>query len=390
MHKIGIVHIHSDVKFIDNNMARYEGDSFDNTLIIIGPKGHYGGRHRDHALHFGSSPRDLAAIVDHCRTADLVVLYDLTFEKSLIANRLPPDVRIAWRFFGYELYRRMPGDVFSERSLEYHRNRRIGLRTALAQLGKRVRWRTTPGRAFRAGMTRIDFFFGLLENEYASLLEYWPDLPEFVRLPMLGTELSSSADRHVPGQAKKNHVIMGNSRSAYNNHLDILDIISAAGDQVAERFTWYLFFSYGPENGYTRAVRERARDLEQVVVVEDFLPLDEFRGMYKHASAFVMNGYRQMAMANIFEALLNGAKVYLNPRNVVFHWLRNEDLIVHSVDDLAADVAGGKLLLGTDEMEHNIMQFTSVAGRYGIKEFQADLRERLAGSVAAAGGRGAR
>jgi hypothetical protein len=47
----------------------------------------------------------------------MVVLYDLNFPKAYIANRLPNSIKIVWRFFGLELYGKMPEVVFSEQTI---------------------------------------------------------------------------------------------------------------------------------------------------------------------------------------------------------------------------------------------------------------------------------
>lgn len=362
-----VVHVHSDIKFIDNNTRRLEDDRFENTVVIIGDRGAYRGRYADSALHFESSPAAMRALARLCSSADLVVLYDLTFDKCVLANRLPRTVSVAWRFFGYELYRRIPGVVFSDATRAHLHAGGTGIGPYLLKLKQVDRWHTTSGREFRRAMKRADSFWCLSDIEYEFLLRYWPALPQLVQLPFVGRARADRTGVDALVRSKRNEVIVGNSRSAYNNHLDVLDIVARAG---REDVAWLLFFSYGDDSGYAKAVRERAAEIEGVSLIEDFLPLEAFSATYTRASALVMNSYRQMAMGNIVEALVKGVKIYLSSRNVIYDWLRREGVLVFPIEDLAEDVAADDIRLSADQMLHNIERHNDLMDRYDVGHFR--------------------
>src|SRR5690625_6779382 len=110
MKKIITYHIHTDIKFV-NSIGRFEGGNFVNINIFISDDTKLYKTLDPETLHFKST--DLDKLVKQCKDADLVVLYDLDNLKSKIALLLPKSVKIAWRFFGYELYSKNREDYIS-------------------------------------------------------------------------------------------------------------------------------------------------------------------------------------------------------------------------------------------------------------------------------------
>src|SRR5690625_4670151 len=113
MKTIKTYHIHTDYKFL-NSIGRFKGGNFDNINIFVTDDSELSNSLSSDTLTFKSS--DLDKIVQLCKRADLVVLYDLDALKSKIALALPKKVKIAWRFFGYELYSRQRENYISDRT----------------------------------------------------------------------------------------------------------------------------------------------------------------------------------------------------------------------------------------------------------------------------------
>lgn len=56
----------------------------------------------------------LLGVADHLSDADVVVFYSLNDLLAKIVNRLPERVALTWRFFGYEMYDRMPEFIYTD------------------------------------------------------------------------------------------------------------------------------------------------------------------------------------------------------------------------------------------------------------------------------------
>lgn len=371
MHKSKIVHIHTDLKFAVNS-NRFDHDEFDNTVIIIRKKSDYDGNYKDSALFFKYSLKNLRIIIEKCRDAKMVVLYDLDFAKSYIANRLPSSVIVVWRFFGYELYEKMPEYVFSEQTIKAIAEQKteynfLYFRHKLALLYNYICSRTTRRAEFeKAAFNRADYFYGVSEKEFEFLKKFWPHLPPFLQLSYTPyTKINKFRKK------ESNLIIIGNNRSAYNNHLDIIELIKQSSEK--SKYQFLMLFNYGQIDPYAKAVRVKAAEVKEIEVLEDFLPVENFNNLYSEAEALVINGHIQMALANIFQAIRSNTKVYLNEKNIIMDSLKEDGFLIFSINDFVSDLDAHKTNLTEDEVLHNQSQLIKVAAKYNIQEFHNSL-----------------
>ena len=365
-----IIHIHTDPKFVSDSI-RFENESFENVIKKKKKKEEYYGPYKEKALFYSTNLSDIKKIINICKKSDMVVLYDLNFIKCYIADHIPNNVIIIWRFFGLELYSKMTTYVFSEltlsikyKKLPIYKKVLNLLRSILVQ----IKYCTNIDYQFDQAVKRVDYFAGLSDIEYDFLKQYWPDIPPFLQL--------SLSDYLVPYEGsihKKNKVILGNNRSAFNNHFEILQLVKNFKNR--EKYEFLLFFNYGVNNAYSNTVREIAEKIPEVNVLEDFLPMSEFREIYNSVSAFVLNGHRQMAMANIFEAIRNSVKIYLNEKNVILSWLRKEGFLVFTIEDFVNDLESNNINLKESEILHNKKQLEVFAKKYTKEDFQNKILE---------------
>ena len=365
------IHIHTDRKFIIGS-KNFECINFNNTIIIIGQEGAYEGYYKDSALYYNSLPRDLSAVIKLCNTADLVVLYGLAFEHCYIANRLQKSVKVIWRFFGSELYRKIPDSVYSNSTKAVFKKtrKRNSLELLINYFQTKIKhfakYQTTPELEFTKAINRVDCFLGLFELEYRFLQNRWSSLPIFIQHPFISPNKKANVTNK-----QGNYIILGNSRNAFNNHLDILDIIKKS--RARKNYSFLLLFSYGGKNLYSNVVREKACEINEIKIVEDFLSRESFNDLYATASAFVMNGYRQMAMGNILEAIRNGVKIYLNNRNITLSWLKEEGFKVFTIEDFVSDMEANNVLLTEAEAQHNLECLRNLSNKYNITCFHYAL-----------------
>lgn len=374
------VHVHNDLKFVGSTDS-FDSTYFDNTVVIIDAPETYSGPYRDQAIFLSSSRQDQYEVVKICSEAALVVLYDLDVVKSQIAVRLSQKVAVAWRFFGYELYNRRIRSYLSETSLTYYRGNKVRmgmlkrLRGYFPQLKSMIANGSSINRLFLDAVRRTDLFLGLSSYEYEHLAMHW-SLPRFLQLPMMW---ASNPGRSV--LSKSNVVLVGNNRSVYNNHLDIIDLICRS--HCDTQLSFLFPFSYGPENRYTSEVRHRAEDaLGKVRFLEDFLPRMTYLELITTARAAVFNSYRQMAMGNIFVLLEYGVKIYLNTRNIIYHWLIDLGLKVYTIEDFASDMKSAAALeLNPEEKVANAKTLEELKCRFGKEQFANAMLALVEGDV---------
>ena len=364
--KLKIVHIHSNHAFVSSSSC-FENEKFQNEFIYLGKEINYNGLYASSLSYYSYSPNDLNKVIQICNKSDIVVLYNLDFAKSYISNRLDKEVMIFWRFFGEELYSRLTKIVLSNSTLE-NLKFKTSTKEQLIKLVDILRFKTTKYHEFEKSLDRINYFLGLAIDEYYYLDNYFDNLPEFIQLPYLLNQ-----GELQPFTSKKNRVIVGNNRSPYNNHLDIINIISR--HSTISDIEFLLLFNYGQENDYTEKVLQESKNIGNLKILYDYLPFSDFQKMYEDVGALVINSYRQMAMANIFTAIRSGVKVYLNSKNEIYHWLVKEEFFVFSIEEFEIDLSKSELTLTKNQVTHNIKQIETLKQKYNVVNFHETISQ---------------
>lgn len=375
MEKPLLIHIHSDSKFLDS-VGVFENDQFRNEMVFLGAQLKYQGKYKNKILHYKFSPRSLKNLIRFCSKARMVILYELNFPKAYIANKLPESVIVVWRFFGTELYRRIPEQLHSEKTLEIlncgSENRLSGkLKEVMAVSSWIVKFRTQPEKEFNnAAFKRANYFLGISRMEYDFLKMHWPGLPEFMQLciPFQATIKNRT-------KFNSNIVIVGNNRSAYNNHIDIIENIKLRNSKKEYQFKF--LFNYGINVKYSDYIRRKTAGIKEVQRVENYLSFNDFKELYIKADAFVLNGYRQMGMRNILEALTNNVKIYLNEKNVIYHWLKSAGLAVFTIENFYSDLDMNNITLSEEEIRINEYKLNSLSKEYSRENFHIYLMQIL-------------
>jgi len=363
---IKILHIHTALSFIAQSNKQFDSVEFNNKVILLNEQ--KPPNLDDDIAFYDSSKKGLNEVINLCNAVDLVVLYSLDYEKSYIANRIDKNTKLLWRFFGTELYSKMPDQMYSSISREILKQENTPLKQLVRGAKKIIRGNAKQEEEFTKAIKRVDYFLGLADDEYDFLKSHWPDLPEFMQLP-----LAHIGNMEVLDKKPYNRVLLGNSRVAYNNHIDIIRLI--AKQEKAKNYQFELLFNYGYAPLYADRVKAEARQLQNINIIEDMLPFEDYQSLFTKMDAFVFNGYRQMAMRAVFESLRNGVKVYLNKKNIILNWLLKEGFLVFTINDFIDDLQSDNIRLNLDQIKHNSLAFDQLRSNYSLNDFWLRLRK---------------
>ena len=382
-----IIHIHNDIKFIDET-AYFDNPLFKNEVVIFGKRGVYKGKYKETAQYLRPLKSNIGGLIKHCNEADLVVMYNLCPIKSYIANRLAANIKIAWRFFGHELYKYDLASQQSDLTKEMLKpDKKIfydfrEMKELLYQARNIVRNLIMPNNLqpdatgeyeFKKVINRADFFLWHYKEEHEVLKKRWPNLPQFMQTPTIINHIKLNSS------GKKQHtIIIGNSKNPLNNHFDILNSLL-----ISKHFHQYQYmipFSYGKESNYANNLIKKIKDYPNITLLEKFLPMSDYALMFCNASAFVMNSYRQRALGNILIALQTGVKVYLNKKNIIFSVLTSRGFWVYTIEQFWDDLENNNVIMNSAKAEHNVSKIKQLGEKNSVEHFHEDvlkiLRER--------------
>lgn len=362
-----IVHIHSDFKFV-YEIDNYSEEFFNNQLVFIGDLNKLSEPYKKIAITFVGDKRvRIQKLINICESADLVILNNLENLSVNLALLLPKNIKIIWRIFGNEVYTKEPELIYSKTSLCTYKPG-VKKLSFLNQVKHHIWHLLHPGEKekFKLAIKRIDYLLGIMDDEHAFLKKIGYELPPFIQVPL--SSISSSEICYE----KTDLIIFGNSRNRGNNHLDILNLMKKI--DLPPNLLIKMFFSYGSKGGYPNQVKEESKLIKQIEIVEDFLSKEEFDSIYQKATALIFNGYRQMAMGNIFSAIKNGLKVYLSEKNVTYKWMIKNGIKVFSIEKLLEDdLKDGNYFLTKDEIKINVVNLHILIDNCSIEKFNKNL-----------------
>lgn len=168
---------------------------------------------------------------------------------------------------------------------------------------------------------RVDYLVCNSQDEYNLFSRYisfsrCKELLKYTYYPLEDT-LGTLIDKKIYGDS----IIIGNSASESNNHEYILSFIDKLdfGDRKI-----YVPLSYGRDLEYINIIEEKYRRLPNVVIMRDFLPLDDYNKLLTSCNFFVYGNYRSEGWGNILVALYLGGKVYVSEKSFLSLYLEKE------------------------------------------------------------------
>lgn len=134
-----------------------------------------------------------------------------------------------------------------------------------------------------------------------------------------------------PDRVTGENILVGNSASPENNHLETLELISR-GD-VGERQV-IVPLSYG-DSAYGDSIERAGRKLlgERFVPLRGLIPLEEYSALVSQCSVVVMGHRRQQGLGNVARATWQGARVFLDRRNTIVPYFRSVGLPVSTLEE---------------------------------------------------------
>lgn len=124
-------------------------------------------------------------------------------------------------------------------------------------------------------------------------------------------------------------VLIGNSATASNNHLEVFDILK----QKSQDFTIVCPLNYG-DMDYARKIEAKGRELFKTKFkpLTDFLPLEHYNEVQAQCSIVIMNHYRQQAAGNLIAALLLGSKIFMSKHSPLYRHFKSIGLNLFTVE----------------------------------------------------------
>ena len=351
---IKVLHIVRDDKFFDVVIKNFESDNrLSNKSILIAPNENYKPR-------FIKSVDKLdllwykKQIYNYFITNqyDIVYFHSLTYKDWKIIRLIPKDKIIIWWAWGYDLY----NDLYimrplikldllkPETNILYKKNKYF-LFTVVKRLISALFINIYFEYKRDEILKRIDYFQPVLSIEYKLMQNY-----SFFRAKELYYNNSREISQTIiENKFKNGSILLGNSASYTNNHLDVWEYIKNSNIKDSKII---IPLNYG-DMSYANEIKNKIRSTENTILfLDSFMPSNEYFSLVNDCSYAVYGVMRQQAMGNINYCLKNGIKLFLYRESIIYKYLKGEGYIVFAIEDI--DENSFRIPLTKEETQHNI------------------------------------
>ena len=290
---------------------------------------------------------------------DGIYFHSLNYKYYKYFKYISPEKTVIWWSWGYEIYHPVrllqpliKLDLFKPKTRAYIQKRRKSIRNVIRLLYYVLIY-FHDNYIRKKVLARIDYFTPVIPLEYTLLSKKYSMFRAKPFLLGLGPGISQKSEFVYHEKAK--HILIGNSLSYTNNHLDIFFIISKykLGNQKI-----VVPINYGEDYNADKEWFKENSCLEKdsTIWLEDFLPRNVYLELFSNITHAIFGHIRQQAMGNIYICLLNGIKLFLYENSLIYKQLVAWGFKVFTIDSDMSELALKQVLSPEDALNnYNIM-----------------------------------
>lgn len=331
-----IVHILPDDKFSDYAIKQFSRENgIENRFVVILEKGQAKCKsihQKDSVQIIESGSHAFKNFIDIIYQYKAIIFHNIsTPDHATILDKVNSQIKIAWIFWGFEVYNRRSTQFKYLGLYSGWKHLRFLMKQALKfvafPLINRRLYKVDyeiPKRYFRKVhycLTDISEDHKIAEKHLKTNFE-WLWYNYYSIEETIGPLKSES----VNGE----NILVGNSAYLMNNHLEVFKTIK---NFDLENRKIIVPLSYG-DQGYARFIKKRGEKIlgPAFSPLAEFLPLEEYNRIIQTCRVVIMNQYRHQAMGNIITMLWLGARVYLSEKSSTYKYFKRLGVHVFSVE----------------------------------------------------------
>lgn len=340
---INLLHIVREYKFYKPVSKDYEKSSYYNNLYLFYQQKDYNKEYLKFEnvkeVTIADSSRFVLEFIDKNKV-DAVFFHSVSVVDWKLISKIPSNVVIIWWAWGYELYSKYgvlqpfininQYKKYTSEYLAYDNNMLKVAKECIKSIARFTKSLYYANYKIKA-LKNINYIKTVTNVEF-SVLHSISSLSH-MRNFHGPVDLSSRINPLTIAFKKPGIILIGNSASATNNHLDIIYKINLLN--ISDRKI-IVPLSYG-DTKYKVFLKNTIRNNPEISLnieyLESFLDVDEYNNLFTRVSHAVFGVIRQQAMGNIRLCLLNGVKIFLFRESIAYKELKNKGYVVFSIEE---------------------------------------------------------
>ena len=265
------------------------------------------------------------------RKIKAVIIHGMTEQAIKAIHKYSKDIHFHWMCMGYDLYgtyAELNSTLFqpeTEKALREYALNNISKLTSFKKLVKEIIFKVCginvgSTRALQSAMNKIKSCSMVIDEDFNLFKSITGTKAKHVSFTY--GYLENLVPMHMAPHNNGQHILLGNSSSWTNNHLDAFQILRGLSlNEMGIKV--YTPLSYGDEL-YGKLIIKKGKEIlrDSFIPITNFLPINEYTEILKKCSVAIMNHNRQQAGGNIVILIWLGMRLYLQESNPVCHFLK--------------------------------------------------------------------
>ncbi|TYP94611.1 4-alpha-L-fucosyltransferase (glycosyl transferase family 56) [Sphingobacterium allocomposti] len=273
--------------------------------------------------------------------ADIIMVHILSLNHSK-AVLLFPSKKIVWFCWGGEIYNHHPKLVYNNYKYLTRKIRtklnpffflKLRAKSFLSTFGIRKDLFFYQNKAVRF----IDIICPVILEDYNIIISNYPVSKGVVCGKFIYGNMATLISRSYKNTGKSDRVLIGNSATLTNNHLDVFELMSRM-DKSDLPQQIIVPLTYGDDD-YKKIVIDHGNRIfgESFMPLDQFMDIDDYLKLISSCRYFILPVCRQQGMGNVYAMLYYGATIYVYKDSPIYRFLRRENFSFRTIEDLCIE-----------------------------------------------------
>lgn len=323
-----ILHLLTDDKFTDYVIAQFKAPEMLSEFVLI-PSNNAMSlvSDTDHCRIIYQGSADFEALLNNLDQYCAIVMHGMFWGRwqTSILQRVPDCVKVAWVFWGGDVYGRH--DI---RNIFY---------TPISKFLNRLHSRKTKAKVDSSWEIPLDLY-RRVDYCITSLYEEFEFANHYTKAPFKHFWYSyysiedTIGDALLNNRVKGNNIWIGNSAALNNNHIDVLWHLWKEG--LLRKFKCdkvIMPLSYGEP--WVRNMAKKVGAMlfgKRLQTLEQYMPRNEYNSLMLSCSTMIIGYLEPAANGNIMTALWLGMRVYLSEKSMAYDYYKRIGCHIFSIE----------------------------------------------------------
>lgn len=271
--------------------------------------------------------------IDDVNKYDVIIIHFLRYIDCKFLIKYEVEIPVIWFCWG--------GDVFNDgkfhkfflqtktrrlrRKLSFKKGYVRGFKQVIKDIIPLINEYSNSRRIKINSLSKIDYMVPVMPGDFSIIKKHYAVNFQMYHLNYVNPLIEKEIFEGITGK----NILLGNSASFSNNHIEAINYLSNI-DLDERKIIIPLSYGNTDLSSYIEKYAKNKFGGERVIILKDFIPLNDYNKILNSCEIVVMNHIRQQAVGNIVQSLLNGAHLYLREESTVYKFLHENGFKVSS------------------------------------------------------------